>query len=94
MGQHRKGSDSFLKDHQINRIAQSYVRLNAYLMLQIFPSYLHLATHKINYEVTAMALMKQEYLCDVNTTFLYLDQKETTQRGKTALGEWNLRQQK
>lgn len=56
-------------------------------MLHIFPSYFHLATYELNYEVTVMALMKQEYLRDVNRTSLHLDQKETIQRVKTALGE-------
>lgn len=63
-------------------------------MLYIFLSHLHVAMHEINYEVTVMALMKQEYLCDVNRTSLHLDQKQTTQRGKTALEEWIFRQQK
>lgn len=69
MGQHRKGSDTAIKDHLINKQGSTEVPLIERLpTLHFFPSYLHLAPHQINHEATAKALMKQDYLCDFNRT--------------------------
>lgn len=93
MGQHREGSDTAMKDHVISKVAQNTLWLNPYLMLRIFPSYLHLATHQINYEATAKALMKQNTCVTLTEHHSTYFRNKLFKEGKQLWGR-RLRQQK